>query len=711
MTGFEFLIEPVAEGLSSLAINILQSGGKGTIKAIKNKSQHISASRKYIQKYQKDHCELKVLGMREPVELSVVYTGVKLLQDEDTFRFESPQALEEAFRETRLRGYSYRHEETEKASGIVIANEKQYLMVLGGPGAGKSTFLRKIGLEALRTLHYESAEYRHRLIPVFLELKNFDYENVDLKKAVADSFEKSGFPDSENFVERALEQGQLLILLDGLDEVPSANLGSVLKTIQDFVSRYDSNRFVASCRIAASGFQDSAFRRFSNVTMADFDDEQIRQFIINWFSSEFDIKRSTAEKCWEVLQKSENKASKELAHTPLLLTYLCLVYDRSQRFPDNRSSLYKKALRILLEEWASEKRILRDDIYEGLSIEQEETLLSEIAYEGMSADHLFFSKREISTQIKDFLSSNLNAPKHLDSEAVLNAVEVQQGILVERAEDTYSFSHLTLQEYLTAQYLVDNYEWPLLVERHLIDDRWREIFLLLPGLTTGKSGADKLLLLMEKQANQYLQNPQLQQLVRWAELSTHDSIGQSKPAAKRAEAIALVRALARAHAFARDLEVELDRILELDFELELELTLGLAFYLDRELELGLAFDLALELERELERELELGRELGRELECVFRRADFSELIQTVEALREQQTASLSQTKKEKIYKLWFSALGLSSEAATLSEENSQALAHYCYVCELMIRCKENAMRVSDVWEGIESRIFTVPDAS
>ncbi len=109
----------------------------------------------------------------------------------------------------------------------------------------------------------------------------------------------------------------------------------------------------------------------------------------------------------------------------------------------------KRHLRILLEEWAAEKRILRDDIYEGLSIEQEEILLSEIAYDGMVKDQLFFAKRELSKQIKDIFSrANLNAPKQLDSEAVLNAVEVQQGILVERAEDTYSFSHLTLQEYL-----------------------------------------------------------------------------------------------------------------------------------------------------------------------------------------------------------------------------------------------------------------------
>ncbi|MEH2012321.1 hypothetical protein [Nostoc sp.] len=50
------------------------------------------------------------------------------------------------------------------------------------------------------------------------------------------------------------------------------------------------------------------------------------------------------------------------------------------------------------------------------------------------------------------MASSLNAPQHLDGESVLNAIALQQGILVERAEDVFSFSHLTLQEYLTGQY-------------------------------------------------------------------------------------------------------------------------------------------------------------------------------------------------------------------------------------------------------------------
>ncbi len=323
MTGFELLIEPAAKGLASLITDTTKTGGGSAlgkaISAVKAKSSQtiFQASRKYIQSYQKRHCQLKVLGMREPVELSAVYTGVKLLDERAILQFD-PAAIEGSFRKDRFRGYSVERQEDEKHSGISVANERQYLVVLGGPGAGKSTFLRKVGLEVLRTFYYERAEYQHRLIPVLLELKRFESKDIDIAGSITAEFETCGFPEAEQFTQNALAQGNLLVLLDGLDEVPSANLNNVLRTIQDFVDRYDDNRFMASCRVAAAGYRTDAFKRFSNVTMAAFDDEQIQQFINNWFGGEQDRERGTANKCWEVLQKPENKASKELAHTPAI---------------------------------------------------------------------------------------------------------------------------------------------------------------------------------------------------------------------------------------------------------------------------------------------------------------------------------------------------------------------------------------------------------
>ncbi|MEM7795306.1 MAG: NACHT domain-containing protein [Cyanobacteria bacterium P01_C01_bin.118] len=714
MTGLELLAEPVAEGITSFALELLPKVGSKAVSEVQ--SLFFNASRKYVHTYRKRHCQLKVLGMREPVDLAQVYTGVKFLDEEDILGFESTQALEKQYRQTRFRSCIGRRNKDGKRSGTDVANEKQYLMVLGAPGAGKSTFLRKLGLEALRTFHYEQTAYCHRTIPVLLELKRFEAEEIDITALIAEEFRNCGFPAPTEFVQQALKQGKLLIVLDGLDEVPAANLDNVICAIQDFVDRYDRNRFIASCRTAA---YHGGFTRFSDVGMADFDDGQIKQFINNWFSSEQDIERATSQKCWEILQEPKNKAAKELAHTPLLLTFLCLVYDRSQRFPTNRSSLYQRALRILLEEWAAEKRIDRDEIYEGLSIELEESLLSEIAYAGFEADQLFFSRRELTVQIKEFLASNLNVPKTLDGEAVLQAIEVQQGILVERAEDAYSFSHLTLQEYLTAQCLADNNHWDQVISTHTTDTRWRQVLLLAPGLLTGKQGANDFLRALEQRAYQCLSSLKLQQLAQWATAVTASSPGIFKPSAKRVSAIYLALALNR------ELNSNLARTHTLDRARTLALALDPAHARAIDINLARTLNLNHALTRSCDRDLDITRAVARGITLAkrFARLNIFVSINWMEVLRMLQQLKIAIPSKEtseyqkqifqtKLLKLWFNALGIAPDDWSLSPADAQALADYFYICELMVRCKQIAVRVSpQIWASIEARMVTIPTQS
>ncbi|NMF85313.1 NACHT domain-containing protein [Nodosilinea sp. P-1105] len=499
MTGFlESFLLATAGSLASVAIDSAKETGGGFLNRVGKrisddlKQRYFEASKRYIESYTDRHCKIKVLGMREPVNLDSIYTAVKFLSFTEIIRFSSVESLEREYRSDRLGGFSPKANKKNQKSGIDVANREQFLMVLGGPGVGKSTFLRKVALEAIKA---ERGKYSHRKIPVLIELKRLESKDIDIIKIIANEFDICGFPSAQTFTKNALDKGNLLVIFDGIDEVPAGNLNLVLTKIQDFVDRYKKNRYISSCRTAA---YRSYLRGFSDVEMANFDEEQIYSFIKNWFKSAVDIELSTAENCWNALLQPENSSAKELAHTPLLLTFLCLIFDRSQAFPDNRSSLYKKALRILLEEWAAEKRIMREAIYEGLSVELEEILLSEIAFEGFVSDRLFFIRKEISSQIKQFLESNLNAPKYLDGESVLKAIEVQQGILVERAEDVYSFSHLTLQEYLTAQYIIENQLISSLVQEELFNKRWKEVLILVSGLIHGRSGSDDLLLMIEK---------------------------------------------------------------------------------------------------------------------------------------------------------------------------------------------------------------------
>ena len=507
-----------------------------------------NAFHRYDKHYRERHGAIKVfcVGMRKPIPLNNIYVTLQFLDQEMGSKYRSLEDLEKAFREGRNRHlvfsfdkgvFSLDEGQNERQDGMKVANDEQYLMVRGGPGVGKSTFLRKVGLE---TLKKKEGTFKHKCMPVFLELKRCTEDPIDIEAMITNEFKTCGYPHPERKVKTALKSGKLLILLDGLDEVPTANVDNAIREIGDFVNRYSQNRFIASCRVAA---YTGGFTQFTEVEMADFDDSQIKAYINNWFAAtsdpyrrQLDEEMKTAERCWEALDEKQHEATKELARNPLLLTLLCMVYDNSQHFPRNRANLYEKALSIFLEEWAAEKRVSRySTVNQYLDIADEKWMLSEIAAKNFAANRLFFNESELIGQIKAFSEGNDNIPQKFDASKILEAIVVDQGLFVERVRGVYSFSHLTFQEYLTAHYIVgDIRSIQGLVVDHLHDERWREIFLLTAGLMRE---ADNLLVEMEVEASKSINTNKLKSLLRWAKCITNTPDTSYNGIAKRAFAI------------------------------------------------------------------------------------------------------------------------------------------------------------------------------
>ncbi len=580
-----------------------------------------NACHQYDKNYRGRHGQLKVfcVGMRQPIPLDDVYVGVQFLDEHNASRYKSREAVEKAFRERS--GWDFDLILYERKDGTQVANDKQYLMVLGGPGVGKSTFLRKVGLEALKG---KDGNFAHECIPVFLELKRFTEGQIDIEVLITQEFETCGYPYPEQMTNAALKSGKLLILFDGLDEVPTANVDNVIRKIGDFVDQYSQNRFIASCRTAV---YRGGFTRFTEVEMADFDDSQIESYIKNWFDStphqyryQLDKEMKTAEQCWMALNTIGHHATKELARNPLLLTLLCMVYDNSQNFPQNRADLYEKALSIFLEEWAAEKRIRREEsISQYLDIADEKRMLSEIAAKNFEENRLFFSEDEILAQIREFGKGNANTPPTFNAPKILETILIDQGLFVEQVRGSYSFSHLTFQEYLTANYFVrDTQSIRRLVKKHLHNEQWREVFLLTSGLM---HTADDLLEAMKAEAAKLINTDGLRALFQWTERITDTSNDQYNGIAKRSFALYQYFSLYVLNKICKIVEnfVELKRYQEFDRDLYQEFDRDLYRDLYQELYQELYRDLYPEIDRELYRDLyldlypELDRDLYREL--------------------------------------------------------------------------------------------------
>lgn len=744
----------VVAGLSALVTQTVtetaQAESKSSLAKLLKKNistafqqQVFNASQQYFRTYQERHGPLKVTCVRidTRMELEQLYTTVQVLNRPDPKYFESTDGLSSQYRETSRRGFQYQDEN--KKNGIAVANQEQYLMVLGGPGIGKSTLLRKVGLEALKG---QNGTFEHRCMPVFLSLQQFKSAELSIEQQIIKELTTCGFPEPEAVTAAMLKKGQMLLLLDGLDEVAKAQKKEVIEQIRDFVDRHSKNRFIASCRIPA---YKGGFPRFKDVTIAPFEDPQIQEFIGNWFSGERDQDHKTADQCWKLLKRPEYKAAKELAQTPLLLTLLCFSYDEKLGFPKDRTSLYGSALDVVLKEWAAEKQIHDQPIYRDLSRELELELLSELAFHNFVDDQLFFDKQDVTRGIKTFLMENLDAPKHLDSEEVLEAIEVQRGILEKRARDVYSFSHLTFQEYLTAKYIINNDQVTWLVDNCLTDERWREVFPLVAGLIPNGWGVDMLLETIEHRAMGFLKGENLKYLITWSTTVTAHSPNNAKPAAKRAAMIALTLTLAHNVAldYTFDLvhDLNLSHINTLDLALALKLACVIAFILGpiRDTARARAINQARERNRNsalaralnnAARDPDFARDLvlsstracarARELDLsnislmvdrqVLDVPEYETIAQRCwQLVQESKCSDISGDERSDIYRQFFDLLSGAlridlSKISTMEADEYEALGNYLYACELMVRCKESAVKVTSVWDDIESRMLTLP---
>ena len=417
-------------------------------------------------------------------------------------------------------------------------------MILGKPGAGKTTFLKHLAIQCVE------GAFKPELVPLFITLKDFSeapgqpslldylmrlfasYGVEPDTKAKTESL-TTLLGDNATAVELFLNQGRVFVLLDGLDEVREADNSRVLQQIQSFTNQFRKNLFIITCRIAAKEY---TFEQFTEVEIADFDDQQIEIFTAKWFQAKQDLVK--AKTFMEKLK--QEKGIRELATSPLLLTLLCSVFEESATFPSNRSELYKEGLDVLLKKWDVKRNIERDQAYKKLSLNRKEDLLSQIAIDTFEPGNYFFKQkdveREINTYIRNLPDANTEEEAlQLDSEAVLKSIEAQHGLLVERARGIYSFSHLTFHEYFTARELVASSKSDIFLTRllpHLTETRWREVFLLTVGMVRS---ADELLQTMKQEVDRLVaKDDQIQHFLSWVEQKSSSVKVSQKPAAVRA---------------------------------------------------------------------------------------------------------------------------------------------------------------------------------
>jgi NACHT domain len=408
-------------------------------------------------------------------------------------------------------------------------------VILGDPGSGKSTLLRFLALAGNQPqLMKRYGAQKDDRLPVLVTLRRYADE---LKSrpglSLLDHILELTRGDlglsavATEFFDYHLWAGQAIILLDGLDELPSPHFKTTVRDRVAELQSYPGNTTVVTSRIVG---YDKEVRYdglgFSHHRVARLSFEDIAGFVTNWYEARLE---NTAERqrhatdLSRIINDPDNRAIRELAENPLLLTIICLVHRIDAVLPDERVVLYQKCTETLLNTWHAWKFHSEETRSRNKVEQRNRSRMEAIAY----WMHCLMGE-EGSTQravvpyadLRDFLSqyiSEIEKPSHDDSrtlaEEFLYFVKDRAGLLIEAGDELYSFVHLTFQEYLTATYLRKSGEtggvgviWECIEER-CGDRRWHEVIRLLVGALERRKSQEYLLkrIVPEEENDQYLQ--------------------------------------------------------------------------------------------------------------------------------------------------------------------------------------------------------------
>lgn len=386
------------------------------------------------------------------------------------------------------------------------------LVVLGDPGSGKSTLLRYLALAFAQGKQQVEerlgiSEDRVAILVPLSALAEARKTQSDLPLAafLPRFFLEQGLPDFSPLFDDVLSSGRALVLLDGLDEMLTADdRTAVARAIVEFTNTHPTSRVVITSRIAgyAPGTLPASFATF---TIAPLGDEAIKQFAQQW-SLAFEAigLPPHTELPPEVRRRAQLRADsltaaatghpgvRRLATNPLLLTLLALIHYQGTRLPNRRTDLYRLCVEALAETWNLARSLSGRPIDLRLGerrLDEEFVVhvLAPVAY--WMHEHKpteIISREELEARVAEQFATD-GSPTDAPTLArdFVNLAREQMGLLVERAPDEFSFLHLSVQEYLAARFLSERKDGFERLRPRLHHSRWREVVLLTAGCLRG----------------------------------------------------------------------------------------------------------------------------------------------------------------------------------------------------------------------------------
>ncbi|MBI3166090.1 MAG: SUMF1/EgtB/PvdO family nonheme iron enzyme [Chloroflexi bacterium] len=442
---------------------------------------------KYLRSLRKSCYSLPLTALGDDKNLADLVTLENVYVNLDTLSFEpgkempdeDPAPLERAGKKKE-----------KPISCMEAASREKRLVLLGNAGSGKSSFVKYLIAKQATVLLNEIPAlegFAANLLPVYIELRKlspllraaniespgrldklktlaavvFDYLNKELADRNAVDFLPS--------LKDAFEGGNILLVLDGLDEVPQKLRELVRLTVEALIQLHSVEKIVITSRLNAYSAEENKFKNFADHKIAPLDDEKINKFSEEWYQAQSLAAggnltpEEAKEKSRDLAGRAARTVPREMSGNPMMLTCIAIIHKSGKRFPEHRAVLYNQLVETLSSKWQEEKGGNADEELDAILRNKNKLrdVLARLAYEM----HLLNSESGAGKENADITEEQAfgvlkrQPPFDTNRELAgkfLDYIYDRSGLFYSDGGEvtTYRFPHREIQEYLAGYHLI-----------------------------------------------------------------------------------------------------------------------------------------------------------------------------------------------------------------------------------------------------------------
>ena len=307
------------------------------------------------------------------------------------------------------------------------------VLIEGNPGMGKTTYCNKVAYDWAINIKNEGDCFPEFEMVLLLKCRDVEIES-DLWGAIDDQLLPGEINQKErekffDFIRQ--NQSKVLLILDGLDELPLSKLPEFTDIIQG--KMFPLCHLVVTARLEAGIPMRKVCDTLLEIEGFTYQDSE--EYIHEYFSGKEDL----AEKLLDRIQNE--KRLKEMTANPLNTALLCLLCEDFQGIlPESRTQLYLEIAQCVLIRYGKKKGLPVENDEDLIEIYKDQLkLLGLIAINGLYEDNTYFEDKKL-------------AKKDVDLPG-FGFLSAQPGSSKRRPCVCYGFTHKSFQEFFAAHYL------------------------------------------------------------------------------------------------------------------------------------------------------------------------------------------------------------------------------------------------------------------